>query len=111
MSIKIKAATVAALTTAALAAPAIVPAVASANSITTKVQRQYATQIANRTRLAGYKLTTTTFKCAADGGGYYSCYGTYTLLVGGRHYKYGGYVNVTPTRWYSTSNGTLIGQW
>jgi Ni/Co efflux regulator RcnB len=103
---------IAALTAAlAVAAPLAIPALASANATTNTVARQYSQQLHSRARVSGKTLTGTTMKCASNGGGYYSCYGTYTLIMGGTHYKYGQYINVTPRRWYGTSDGNLIRTW
>jgi hypothetical protein len=105
---------IAALTAAlAVAAPLAIPAIASASTASTQayVSRQFSIQVRNRARLSAMHVTSTSVRCASDGGGYYSCYATYTLLFGGTHMKYGTYVNVTPTRWYTTSNGRLLNSW
>jgi hypothetical protein len=97
----------------AVAAPLAIPAIASASTASTQayVGRQFSTQIRNRARLSGFHVTSTSVRCASDGGGYYSCWSTYTLMIAGTHMKYGEYLNVTPTRWYATSNGRLLNSW
>jgi hypothetical protein len=102
---KLKATAIAAIATLGVAAPAVIPSVASANGTTSLVARQWSQQIHNNIRLAGMRVVATTFRCASAGGGYYNCYGTYTVSYHGATEKFGGYVKVTPTRWYSVGKG------
>jgi hypothetical protein len=92
-----------------------IPAVASASStsgITAFVKQGYSTQLRNRARLAGYTVVGVNVRCLSDGGSYYSCYATYTLRQYGDYFKYGIYINVTPTNWHTVGNAaTLIGSW
>jgi putative effector of murein hydrolase len=95
----------------AFATPMVVPTLASA-SVTSQVAQQFSRVIHNRANLSGYNVVATSVKCANDGGGYYSCYGTYTILTHGYHAKFGVYINVTPGgRWNTTSNGRLVATW
>jgi hypothetical protein len=96
------------LTVLAVASPLAVPAIASANATTNLVARQFATQIRNRASLSGVTITSTSVKCKSDGRGYYSCWATYTALVGRKHVQYGAYLNVTPGRWYVVGTPRLI---
>jgi hypothetical protein len=97
----------------AVAAPLAIPAIASASTASTQayVGRQFATQIRNRARLSGYNVTNTSVKCANDGGSYYSCWSTYTVVMAGLHLKYGAYINVTPVRWNVVGTPRLLKSW
>lgn len=100
-----------AIVVASFAAPLAVPAIAAADSTTSYVARAFSTQIHNRARVSGFTVTATSVRCASDGGGYYSCWATFTALVGRRHAQYGAYLNITPTRWYVVGNGRLLRVW
>jgi hypothetical protein len=99
---------IATLTALAVASPLAIPALAAANATTNEVASQFSTQIHNRASVSGLTITSTSVKCKSDGGSYYSCYATYTVLSGGRHDQFGVYLNVTPNRWYVVGTPRLI---
>jgi hypothetical protein len=102
---------VAAATALTLAAPAVVPAVASAStwSVQNMVQRQFGTQLRNRGRLSGIRVLSVRVRCANDGGGYYSCYATAVESMQGLTAKYGIYINVTPgNAWHTVGQAQQI---
>jgi len=95
-----------------VAVPAVAPALASADSSSTAqiVQHNWGRAIGQRARLAGYGFGGATVRCAADGGGTYTCYGKYTVSSGGVHYRYGSLIDVRGGR-FNARDGVLLKQW
>jgi hypothetical protein len=105
---------VAATAALTIAVPAIaIPAVASAStgSVARSLQGRWSSELRQNARLRGYRVTQATVRgCAAGGGGYYTCYATYTVTQGGVYDKYGSTITVANGVWRST-NGQLLKQW
>jgi hypothetical protein len=105
---------VAATAALTIAVPAIaVPAVASAStgSVARSLQVRWGNELRQNARLRGFRVTQATVRgCAAGGGGYYTCYGTYTVTQGGSYAKYGTTITVSNGVWRG-QNGQLLKQW
>jgi hypothetical protein len=105
---------VAATAALTIAVPAIaVPAVASAStgSVARSLQGRWSSELRQNARLRGYRVTQATVRgCASGGGGYYTCYATYTVAQYGMHAKYGTTITVSNGVWRG-QNGQLLKQW
>jgi hypothetical protein len=103
---------VAATAALTIAVPAIaVPAAQAsptAGQVAQSVQYNWGKAISNRARFTGIKLSQIHVRCGADGGNYYTCYGTYVASGSGQHNKWGWYIDVTPNGQYRSHNGQLI---
>jgi hypothetical protein len=105
---------VAATAALTIVVPAIaIPAIASASTgtVARSLQVRWGNEIRQNARLRGMRVTQATVRgCASGGGGYYTCYGTYTVTRGGMYAKYGTNITVANGVWRST-NGQLLNQW
>lgn len=101
--------TIIALTVAAgLAAPAA----ASATPVTVQAARWWSHLIRTRTRFVGDTFVRATLKCVGDGSGGYNCWGTYTIVVRGVHYREGEYVDIYSNGWmHALGHPQLLARW
>ena len=60
-------------------------------------------QVSNNARLEGYRADGFGVRCAADGSGYYQCFGTFTMHAYGQKGRYGIRIDVTPNGWQTAA--------
>jgi hypothetical protein len=105
---------VAATAALTIAIPAVaVPAAQAAgraDAVAKTLQARWGKAVRANAGFRGLRVTQTSVKCAPSGGGYFVCYGTYTVTKNGEYAKYGTTIEVTRNT-YRSGNGQLIKQW